>query len=406
MLSLIIPLSIAFFGFLGQSTGAASTTRFCTKAAACDGQLEGVVTLEGGGFPAGANLFLQPLIAEPRPTTVGEYVVRNDDIDAMSRGHFHGIVDEAGSVRIGEVRPGRYILVIQVPGYISPESFPWRLEPSASGHGVSEPTDNTVTVRAGATTTFHLKLQHGGTIAGIVRSSESMSAQRDVPIAEQVALSLLTKRSDGYFQHTGVGAAHTDADGRFAFADLPPGDYVIMTVIPGPSVRTAAGQLRVMGGLLFSGGTSSLEKASVVHVVGTETENTELVLPTTGLCNVSGRAFTADGLPITKGLVRLKPVDDDPSRTFPISTTGSGIASDGSFEFNSLLSNRYEIWIELQPEVTFLGITDDHQGMRMRSTPPPPYTSPHVLVDCRDGVTEHVVLELKSGNKQTPAPAR
>jgi hypothetical protein len=405
MLSLIIPLAIAFFGFLGQSTGAAPTTGFCAKATACNGRLEGVVTLEGGGFPAGASLFLQPLIG-PRPTSVGEYVVRDDDIAAMSRGHFHGIVDEAGRVRIGEVRPGRYILVIQVPGYISPESFPWTLEPSVSGHAVSERTDNTVTVRAGATTTFHLKLQHGGTIAGIVSSSESRSAHRDVPFAEQVALTLLTRRADGYFQHTAVGAEHTDADGRFTFANLPPGDYVIMTVIPGPMVRTAEGQLRVMGGLIFSGGTSSLEKASVVHVVGTETENTELVLPTRGLCDVSGRVFAPDGSSLTQGLVHLKPVDDDPSRTFPISAAGSGIASDGSFQFYSMLPNRYEIWIELQPKITFVGMTDDHQGIRMRSTPPPPYTSPHVLVDCTSGVTEPIVLQLKSGNTQTPAPAR
>lgn len=403
MLLLIIPLSIAFFGFLGQSTGAAPITGFCAKAAECNGRLEGVVTLEGGGFPAGASKFLQPFI-EPRPIPVGEYVVRDDDIAATSRGQFHGIVDEAGRVRIGEVRPGRYILVVRVPGYISPESF-FPVPPlSVSGHAVSEHTDNTVTVRAGAITTFHLELQHGGTIAGVVRPSESRSAHRDGPIDEQVALTLLTRRADGGFEHTAAGAAHTDAAGRFTFADLPPGDYVIMTVIPGPMVRTAEGQSRVMGGLIFSGGTSSLEKANVVRVVGTETENTELVLPTTGLCDVSGRVLAPDGFSITKGLVRLKPVDDDPPRTFPISTTGSGIASNGSFQIYSLLPNRYEIWIELQPEVTFVGMTDDHQGIRMRSTPPP-YTSPHVLVDCTSGMTEPIVMQLKSVKDHAPAPA-
>jgi hypothetical protein len=404
MLLLTILLSIAFFGSPEQSKGAAPTTGSCAKAAACNGRLEGVVTLEGGGFPAGASLFLQPFI-EPRPIPVGEYVVRDDDIEATSRGQFHGIVDEAGRIQIGEVRPGRYILVVQVPGYISPESF-FPVPPlSISGHAVSEHTDNTVTVRAGEITTFHLKLQHGGTIAGIVRSSDGRSAHRDGPIDEQVALTLLTRRADGGFEHTAAGAAHTDAAGRFTFADLPPGDYVIMTVIPGPMVRTAAGQSRAMGGLIFSGGTSSLEKASVVHVVGTETENTELVLQTTGLCDVSGRVFAPDGFSLTQGLVRIKPVDDGPSGTVPISATGSGIASDGSFHLYSLLPNRYEVWIELRPEVTFIGMTDDHKGIRMRSTPPPPYTSPHVLVDCTSGVTEPIVMQLKSVKDHAPASA-
>lgn len=403
---LLISLYIALFGFLVQSTGApAPTTGSCAKATPCHGRVEGVVTLEGGGFPAGASLFLQPFF-EPRPISVGEYVVRDDDIEAMSRGHFHGIIDDTGRVQIDEVRPGRYILVVQVPGYISPETF-FPMPPlDVSGHAVSEHPDNTVIVRAGATTTFQLKLQHGGTIAGIVRSSESRTSHADGPIGEPVALTLLTKRADGGFEHTAVGAAHTDAAGRFTFADLPPGDYVIMAVLPGPMVRTAEGQSRAMGGLIFSGGTSSMKKASIVHIVGTETENTELVLPTRDLCNVSGRVFAADGSSLTQGLVRLKPVDDGPSGTIPPSATGIHIASDGSFQFYSLLPDRYDIWIELQPEVTFVGMTDDHQGIRMRSTPPPPYTSPHILVNCTSGVTEPIVLQLKSGSDHTPASAR
>jgi hypothetical protein len=108
---------------------------------------------------------------------------------------------------------------------------------------------------------------------------------------------------------------------------------------------------------------------------------------------------------LTQGLVRLKPVDDGPAGRITISATSAHIGSDGSFQFYSLLPDRYEIWIELEPKINFVGITDDHQGVRMRATPPPPYVSPHVLVNLPDGVAGPIVLRLKSVDDRTPVQA-
>ena len=364
----------------------------CDEAAACNGTLSGYVSLQGGGVPVGATVFLQPLV-KPRPAPVGEYVVRDGDIAATVRGQFHAVVDERGRVQISDVRPGRYIVVVQVPGYISSESFSPTSQESAS-----DSTENIVTVRAGVETTFRLKLQHGGSIVGVARFEGGKPAHRDGPISQEIALTLLSRQPDGSFDYAaGIGAAHTDAVGRFTFANLPRGDFVVMTVIPGPPIKTTQGQVDTMGGLIFSGGTSSLAKASAVHITGTETEETEMVLPTSGLCDVSGRALAPDGSPLTKGLVRLKPVDDPSSGRIPISATAAHIADDGSFRFDALLPERYEVWVELEPEVSFAGMTDDHQGYRMRATPPPLYVSPHVLVNLLNGVTAPIVLRLRSG---------
>lgn len=345
-------------------------------------------------------MFLQPLV-KASPPPVGDYVVRDGDIAARVRGQFHSSIDESGRFRISDVLPGRYIVVVQVSGYISSESFP-----PISQRTASDSTGNIVTVRAGVETTFRLRLQHGGTIVGVARFEGRKPAHRDGPISQEFALTLLSRQPNGSFDHAdGIGAAHTDAAGRFTFANLPPGDYVVMTVLPGPPMRTTQGQVDTMGGLIFSGGTSSLAKASAVHVTGTETEETEIVLPTSGLCDLSGRVLAPDGLALTKGIVYLKPVDDPSSGRIPISATTAHIASGGSFRFGSLLPNRYEVWVELEPEVSFLGMTDDHKGFRMRATPPPSYVSPHIVTKLLSGRTAPLVLQLRSGGDRSPVQA-
>ena len=390
--------AVALLGFSQQSI--AQVPQGCGGAAACNGTLSGYISLEGGGFPSGASVFLQPLV-KASPAPVGEYVLRDGDIAARARGQFDSIVDERGRVHISDVLPGRYIVVVQAPGYISSESFSPTLQGAASGS-----TENIVIVSAGVETTFSLRLQRGGSIVGVARFEGGKPAHRDGPISQEIALTLLSRQPDGSFDHAaGVGAAHTDAAGGFTFANLPPGDYVIMTVIPGPPIKTTQGQIDTMGGLIFSGGTSSLVKASAVHVTGTETEETEIVLPTSGLCAVSGRALAPDGSTLTNGLVRLKPVDDSSSAGIPISATAAHIAKDGSFRFDSLLPNRYEVWVELEPEVSFVGMTDDQQGIRMRATPPPSYVSPHIVINLLTGVAAPIVLQLRFDGNRSPVQA-
>ena len=386
----------------GQALAVAQSPGNCTGAQRCTGTLKGEVVLEGGGVPAGATVFLQP-IPEPRPLPTGEYIVSDSDISAQARGYFHGVVDTTGKVTLSDIRPGRYIPVIQVPGYISPESYGSAAEQVVADPSAPKVTPNFVTVHAGEVVHFHLYLRHGGSITGMVRSQDGRPAPSNWSDPEGIALTLLTRKADGTVIHAaGLGASHSDAVGRFTFADLPPGDYIVMTVIPGPMVKTPQGDFPTMGGFIFSGGTSSLKQASVISVTGTENEKTELVLPTSGLCNVYGRVLAADGSPPRNGLVRLRPVDDEASGTSSISEENANIAEDGSFRFDSILPNRYEAWVELKPEVTLVGVDPDREGVRIRSTPPAPYVSPHIVADLTSGMAKSVVLQLKSGDSPHP----
>jgi hypothetical protein len=400
MVSLVLPLAIALLGVATQSATIPLVSNECANGAVCTGTLIGTVTLAEGGAPVGATVFLQPLaLPNPVPSGGGEYVLRDDEVEAMSRGHFHGIVGARGKVQISDVPPGKYIPVIQIPGYISPESLPSTPQLGFPDHTFSKQADNTVTVRAGAVTTFHLRLQHGGRIAGTARFEDGQPAQ--------AALSLINRRFDGSFGYVGgIGAAHADATGRFAFANLAPGDYVVMTALSAPTVRTTQGLASANGGLVFSGNTSRLSRASIIHLIGTEIENTEMVLPTTGLRSVSGSVLAPDGSPLTQGLVRIQPVGDSLSAwMIPISSIATPIASDGSFHFYSLLPDLYEVWLQTYPSSTIVGITADHHGVRMKVTPTR-YVSPHVLVDLSSAVTKPVVLHIQSAKDRISAPSR
>lgn len=146
-------------------------------------------------------------------------------------------------------------------------------------------------------------------------------------------------------------------------------------------VATSNGLTSANGAVIFSGGTARLSRAAVTHVHGTETEQATLVLPTRGLRSLSGKVLAPDGSAWKAGLIRIEPAGDSASAWMvPISSLVTPLAADGTFQFPSLLPDRYELWMETQPEVKVVGITDDRHGVRMRATPSP-VGSPHMIVD-------------------------
>ena len=79
----------------------------------------------------GATVFL---LAPPTPAPKivdGEYVVR----DEPPRGVAQATADAAGRVVMETVRPGEYLVVARVEGYVSPEEYPAPWGAGASGCG-------------------------------------------------------------------------------------------------------------------------------------------------------------------------------------------------------------------------------------------------------------------------------
>lgn len=221
---MILPVLLLFaVSWVQAGVGATSSGDDVCSHARC-GTVRGEVRLADGGVPAGSAVFLQAVQA-PRPSPVGEYVLRDDDFAAVERGRFRGVVNATGHVVIRGVLPGRYIVVIQVPGYVSPESEGSPVAGADRAH--------TVVVSPGTDATFQLLLRHGGTIQGTVRYDDGWPTYRDGPITQQVALSLVKRQTDGSFTHAfGAGAAHADKDAASPFLTCHPATMSCLQVYP------------------------------------------------------------------------------------------------------------------------------------------------------------------------------
>ena len=332
------------------------------------GSVSGVVELGDTRAPAaGANVFLLSPPAPPPVIDKGEYVVADQPTE---RGEFHATVGANGSVAMHDVRPGEYLVVAQVSGYVSPEEYaaPWALAPTDAARRAGLPAYvQTVQVTAGKETHFHMTLERGGVIEGHVQYADGKPTFRGGDWAFRVAVNVLVRKPDGGFGYGMAGAAHTDESGHYRIEGLPPATYVVRVAMLGEMVPTARGEEGTQGLVMYDGGTQRLSRARTVQVKAHEVVTEDLVLPVAGLHTVRGRVIGPDGRPVAEGRLRLAPKGEtDRYSGLLLNSIATPIERDGSFHFQSVLPDTYTLTMEQEAGAEMVGMTADGKGVRMR----------------------------------------
>ena len=367
-----VAVVVLCLGWMGSVAGGQQANLANGAHGSSEGSVRGVIELGDTGEPAaGANVFLTPPPA-PMPKIVdGEYIARDQPV----RGEFQATADAAGRVEMAAVRPGEYLVVTQVPGYVSPEEYeaPWALAPvDAAGRAGLPAFVQTVKVEAGKETHFGLRLERGGVIEGRVTYADHRPAYREGAVAFGIAVNLLVRKPGGGFGHGLSGAAHTDADGHYRIEGLPAATYGVQVAMIGGMVPVARGEEATQGLVMYDGGTQRLSRAETVTVKGHEVVKKDLVLPVAGLHTVSGRVIRPDGRPVQEGRLRLAPAGEtDRFSGLLLNSIATPIERDGSFHFQSVLPDTYTLSVEEEPRVEMVGLTADGKGLRMRVVPSP-----------------------------------
>jgi hypothetical protein len=223
-----------------------------------------------------------------------------------------------GSYSIEKVSPGKYLILAELPGYLSPLG-------SFTSDEVSLAADQAekrirlalrqVTVLSGQTTRMDFRLEKGAAISGIVLYDDG------TPVAG-VPVGLLRREKDGSWKEVSevmrqrFGSQQTTDDrGHYRVAALPQGEYLVSVDLQWLSA-SATGQVLWTSPLLkgaresahiYSGDTARRRDAKPVVVdKGEERTGVDVVVPISRLYSLSGTVVAErDGHPINSGTVIL-----------------------------------------------------------------------------------------------------
>ena len=380
------------------------------------GSVAGYVEYDETELPARfAEIRLVPKPADEDPVHVEDKVASETRTVHLSL--VTGISDMDGRFRIDGVPIGDYFAGALMSGYVTP----------GTSAAVDVATDEQlkrliasmpmVHIKAGQVTSLNLTLHRGGVIAGWVQfadGSPAIGAQVGWELAEKdVAIQSvrLTRPSplqeivrpfEYYTQHKHGGAI--DDEGRYRISGLPPGKYILITVI---ASQLGSGQVMMSDGsgsrtsgrnqmfpnmtTVYGPGVFRRGEAKVFEIRGDEqVTDADVKIDINGLHTIRGRVLAgADRHVPSQAMVRLK----EGGRDLPqLAST----EEDGSFQINYVPSGSYTLVVLGSPDMTVPANTiDAAQVLRNYQQ-----AKVAVVVGGSDVVIDEVVLvPLKPGEK-------
>jgi hypothetical protein len=329
-----------------------------------------------------------------------------------------GLTSLDGTFRMNGVPAGDYLAGALMPGYVIPGSL---ADANASAEDLKHLLASlpAVHVAAGQVASVKLSLHRGGVIAGRVRFAdgspmigasvawelaEKNLAIKSVRLASASPLLETVRRFEYYTSHDRRIA--TDDTGNYRVFGLPPGNYIVSTILFSQFGSTAQ--------VLLSNG-SSLEPArrpspypemTVIYLPGvfrrsdarifqirgsTQVMNADLKVNTAGLHAVKGRLFAGEDRHVpSRATVRLSENGGKDVGKFV------AVEEDGSFQFDYLLPGNYTLELltavdEVPPPEANQLPQISHQYKMQKFA---------VVVGSRDVVLDDILLtELKPGEK-------
>jgi hypothetical protein len=230
-----------------------------------------------------------------------------------------------GSFLIRSVEPGKYYILAEMPGYLSPLAglAPKDIElPSAEDKENLRAMLQQVTVVRGQESRLDLRLERGASLSGTVRYDDGSPAAG-------VIVSLWRREKDGSFKQISNGMKdkfssrqRTDDMGHYRVAALSPAEYLASVDLQSLSVSVSGGSLLGAGGYtgsgvgahvqIYSGSTARRSEAKAISIgEGQDIQGADITIPVSKLHTISGIVVaTQDGHPLNSGsVVLLDPAD-------------------------------------------------------------------------------------------------
>ncbi|MBA2340713.1 MAG: carboxypeptidase regulatory-like domain-containing protein, partial [Pyrinomonadaceae bacterium] len=277
-----------------------------------------------------------------------------------------GLTNARGEFVLRNVRAGKYFVMVNVPGAITPISFIDLNEVRSDSFDFDEIRQHfeEVTVDGINMVNVEVRAKRGAAISGRVSYADG-----DPAINVQIALMRKKDSRTARFLSNNIGAAmllgmRTDDRGMFRVTGLPPGDYYVSASEPvvhgdagdGQSIAVPSMGM-VMGGMgagdslvdTYYKDATSEKEASVIHVeLGQEASDINFTLierPTYRLRGVV-RAKRG-GRPVARARINIERKDVAP--TFNPFTQESGVAQtdeQGRFSLNEIPDGTYTLTVE------------------------------------------------------------
>ena len=302
-------------GFLLTLGAAAQTPRAPVEPKPVYGSVSGVITCTDTNLPARLTpVTLQP-VNDRAPLKEGAPKAAEPVLET-----FQTNLD--GTFSIPHVRTGRYYVIVQKPGYLSPTGLFTKAEiewPANPMDDVSEAVAKAVpvvTVLANRNAGMDVRLVRAAAMTGTVKfddgtpaPSQYITVQRKGPKGDWLSTNLGGRRGNGW----------TDDGGRFRIAGLPAGEYrlytplevgqVVTTAIFGTSSSSSGSTKATLN--VFFGDTFRRKEAKIYKIDDGQEITADLTIPNSRLHQVSGSLVDArTGRTINAGTIRLKFADD------------------------------------------------------------------------------------------------
>jgi hypothetical protein len=253
--------------------------------------------------------------------------------------------DMDGAFSIPEVAAGRYLVLVELAGYVSGISG---LDTEAREHlkdAVRTPPEGStvIEVASGLPVTVDVMIERGASVSGTIQYDDGSPAigilvgleRKNSKGTWEPALES-TLQTFSFFSKRHDGSEATDSAGRFHIDGMPPGEYIVHAHLPQETITLPVAGSGTFGvydhpGVqldLYSGDVFWKKQAKAIHLDPGEDVNADIEVPLGKLSTVSGVvAAEADGHGVNLGTVTLSPQDD------PEETRTTEIEADGRFRF-------------------------------------------------------------------------
>ena len=296
-------------------TAAAQTQRAPLEPKPVYGSVSGTVTCTDTNLPARLTpVTLQP-VTERVPAKEGDPKRAEPLLET-----FQTRLD--GTFTIPHLRTGKYYVIVQKPGYLSPTGLftkaemDWPANPADDVSDAVEKAVPVVTITASRESQVEVHLVRAAAVTGTVKfddgtpaPSQYITVQRKGPKGTWLSTNLGGRRGNGW----------TDDQGRFRIAGMPAGEYrlftslevgqVVTTAIFGTNASSSGNTKANLN--VFFGDTFRRKEAKIYKLEDGQEITADLTIPNSKLHQVSGSLVDArSGRPINAGTVRLTFADD------------------------------------------------------------------------------------------------
>jgi hypothetical protein len=310
-----------------------------------------------------------------------------------------------GGFELADIPPGRYLVLVDLPGYISGIST---LDQDARQHlqdvaGAPPPGSTVIYVTNGEPVSLELTIERGASVGGAIRYDDGSPAigvtvgleHKNNKGAWEAALQSTSQTLDNFAEGRSDGVS-TDSAGQFHIDGVPAGEYLLHAhlmslTVTLPVSGTGAVGVYTQPGVefnLYSGDAFWRKDAKPLKLGSGDEVTVDMVIPLAKLLTVSGSVVTGtDGHGVNQGSVTLALRDD------PEEVRTAVIEPDGHFRFLYVPEGDYVVKTEDAADGAAAATTDGTTMTSPEVSPVHRYASAQTALHIGEG-RDSIVLTV------------